>query len=91
MVNVQVSGLVLDDASVGVANGTADGVDAIAVAIVCGGKVTAQAEPGSVDEGRRCQIYGQISNAGKLRLPRGRGSREVRRKDRGLACSRTVQ
>jgi hypothetical protein len=45
MVNVQISGLVLDDASVGDANGTADGVDAIAVAIVCGGKVTAQAEP----------------------------------------------
>src|ERR1700728_4046738 len=41
---VEVTGLVLDDASVGDANGTADGVDAIAVAVLCDGKVAAQAE-----------------------------------------------
>jgi hypothetical protein len=44
-VNVEVNGLVLDDVSVGDANGSPDGVDAIAVAVVCDGKVAAQADP----------------------------------------------
>jgi hypothetical protein len=44
-VSVEVSGLVLDDVSVGDANGSPDGVDAIAVAVLCDGKVAAQADP----------------------------------------------
>ena len=53
----------LDDASVGDANGTADGVDAIAVAIVCGGKVTAQAEPVPLTK------EGGAKFTGKLAMP----------------------
>ena len=44
---VTLHGLVLNDASVGNANGTPDGVDAVAAALVCGGSaaaVAAQAE-----------------------------------------------
>jgi hypothetical protein len=61
MVNVQVSGLVLDDASVGDANGTADGVDAIAVAIVCGGKVIAQAEPVPLTKEGVAKLTGKLA------------------------------
>ena len=42
---VDLHGLVLNDASVGQFNGTQDGVDAVAVAIVCSGTVGAQTEP----------------------------------------------
>ena len=42
---VQVKGLVLNDASTGQFNGTPDGVDAVAAAVVCGGKVAAQTAP----------------------------------------------
>jgi hypothetical protein len=38
----EVKGLVLDDASTGQFNGTPDGVDGVAAAVVCGGKVAAQ-------------------------------------------------
>src|SRR4249920_2262967 len=41
---VEVYGLVLNDASTGDANGTPDGVDGVAAAVVCGGKVVAQTE-----------------------------------------------
>jgi hypothetical protein len=40
----QVKGLVLDDASTGKFNGTPDGVDGVAAAVVCGGKVAGQTE-----------------------------------------------
>ncbi len=60
---VEVSGLVLDDVSVGDANGTADGVDAIAVAVLCGGKVAAQAEPTPLSK------QGAAKFAGKLAVP----------------------
>jgi hypothetical protein len=43
--HVDLKGLVLNDASVGQFNGSPDGVDAVAVAVVCGGKVAAQSEP----------------------------------------------
>jgi len=42
--DAQVKGLVLNDTSVGDANGTADGVDGVAAAVVCGGKVAAQTD-----------------------------------------------
>jgi hypothetical protein len=38
----EVKGLVLDDASTGKFNATPDGVDGVAAAVVCGGKVAAQ-------------------------------------------------
>jgi len=40
----EVHGLVLNDASTGDANGTPDGVDGVAAAVVCGGKVIAQTD-----------------------------------------------
>jgi hypothetical protein len=60
---VEVGGLVLDDVSVGDANGTADGVDAIAVAVLCDGKVAAQAEPTPLSK------QGAAKFAGKLAVP----------------------
>lgn len=41
---VEVKGLVLNDPSTGEANGTPDGVDGVAAAVVCGGKVAAQTD-----------------------------------------------
>jgi hypothetical protein len=43
--HVDLKGLVLNDASVGQFNGSPDGVDAVAVAVVCGGTVAAQSDP----------------------------------------------
>jgi hypothetical protein len=62
-VNVEVKGLVLDDMSVGDANGSPDGVDAIAVAVLCGGKVIAQADPVKLNK------QGDATFAGKLSVP----------------------
>ena len=45
------------------ANGTADGVDAIAVAVLCDGKVAAQAEPTPLSK------QGAAKFAGKLAVP----------------------
>lgn len=45
MLHVSLSGLVLNDASVGKFNGSPDGVDAVAAALICGDGVAAQAEP----------------------------------------------
>jgi hypothetical protein len=42
--DAEVKGLVLDDTSTGTANGTPDGVDGVAAAVVCGGKVVAQTD-----------------------------------------------
>lgn len=61
---VQVSGLVLDDTSVGDANGSADGVDGIAVAVLCGGKVAAQADPVPLSK------QGEAKFAGTLSVPK---------------------
>jgi len=67
-VSVEVSGLVLDDVSVGDANGSPDGVDAIAVAVLCDGKVAAQADPVPLSK------QGDAKFAGKLALPENCGS-----------------
>jgi len=40
----EVKGLVLNDASTGSSNGTPDGVDGVAAAVLCGGKVAAQTD-----------------------------------------------
>jgi hypothetical protein len=61
MINVQVSGLVLDDTSVGDANGTPDGVDAVAVAILCDGKVAAQTDPVALSKQGDAKVTGTIS------------------------------
>lgn len=63
-VNIEVKGLVLDDMSVGDANGTPDGVDAIAIAVLCGGKMIAQADPVTLNK------QGDATFAGKLSVPK---------------------
>ena len=62
-VTVEVKGLVLDDVSVGDANGTANGVDAIFVAVLCGGKLAAQADSVPLSKG------GDATFAGRLSVP----------------------
>jgi hypothetical protein len=62
-VSVQINGLVLDDTSVGDANGSPDGVDAVAVAVLCGGKVAAQTDPVPLSK------QGNAKFAGKLAVP----------------------
>jgi hypothetical protein len=70
-VNVEVNGLVLDDASVGDANGSPDGVDAIAVAVLCDGRVAAQADPVPLSK------QGNAKFAGKLAVPQNCASPAV--------------
>ena len=66
---VEVKGLVLDDASTGNANGTPDGVDAVAAAVICNGPsgpaVAAQAEPTPLSKAGDAKIKV------KLDLPNG--------------------
>jgi hypothetical protein len=59
----RVKGLVLDDASTGNANGTADGVDAVAPAVVCGDKVAAQGKPVKLSKS------GNAKGSAKLKVP----------------------
>jgi hypothetical protein len=61
--NFQVKGLVLNDASTGGANGTADGVDAVAPAVVCGDKVAAQGKPVKLSKS------GNAKGSAKLKIP----------------------
>ena len=65
---VDLHGLVLDDASVGSFNGSPDGVDAVAVALVCGGSagaaVAAQAEPVALSQ------KGEATIEAKLAMPK---------------------
>jgi hypothetical protein len=63
MLRVTLHGLVLNDASVGQANGSPDGVDAVAVALVCGGAsaaVAAQAEPVALSTKGDAQIEAKL-------------------------------
>jgi hypothetical protein len=62
-VNVEVKGLVLDDVSVGDANGSPDGVDAIAVAVLCNGKVVAQADPVPLNKQGDAKFAGKLAVA----------------------------
>ena len=66
---VEVKGLVLNDASVGQYNGSPDGVDAVAVAVIChgpsGAAVAAQLEP------VRLSKTGDAKAEGKVDLPNG--------------------
>jgi len=59
----KVKGLVLDDTSTGNANGTPDGVDAVAPAVVCGDKVAAQGKP--VTLSKKGNAHGSV----KLKVP----------------------
>ena len=66
---VEVKGLVLNDTSVGQYNGTPDGVDAVAAAVIChgpsGATVAAQLEPVALSK------TGDAKAEGKVALPHG--------------------
>jgi hypothetical protein len=66
---VKVNGLVLNDASVGQYNGTPDGVDAVAAAVIChgpsGATVVAQLDPVPLSKS------GDAKAEGKVSLPNG--------------------
>lgn len=66
---VEVQGLVLNDATVGEYNGTPDGVDAVAAAVLCNGpdglKVVAQTEPAPLSKKGDAKIKAKVS------LPKG--------------------
>jgi hypothetical protein len=66
---VEVKGLVLNDASVGQYNGTPDGVDAVAAAVIChgpsGATVAAQLEPVMLSKTGDAKVEGKVS------LPKG--------------------
>jgi hypothetical protein len=61
---VTLHGLVLNDASVGQFNGSPDGVDAVAAAVICGGSnaaVAAQAEPMTLSPKGDAQIEAKLT------------------------------
>ncbi len=66
---VEVKGLVLNDASVGQYNGSPDGVDAVAAAVIChgpsGASVAAQLDPVPLSK------EGNAKASGKVDLPNG--------------------
>ena len=65
-------GLVLNDASVGSADGTPDGVDAVAAALVCGGSnaaVVAQAEPVTLSPKGDAHIEARLTMPGHCFAP----------------------
>ena len=64
-VNVDVKGLVLNDESTGQFNGTPDGVDAVAVAVICGGSVAAQSDAMPLSKTGDAKIHA------KLKVPSG--------------------
>jgi hypothetical protein len=59
--SVEVKGLVLNDESTGEFNGTPDGVDAIAAAVICDGKVAAQTEPVLLSKSGDAKISAKVS------------------------------
>ena len=71
--NVEVKGLVLDDASTGSANGTPDGVDAVAAAVICssasGAAVAAQADPVPLSKSGDAKIRVKLSLSGGCTAP----------------------
>lgn len=69
ILEVEVKGLVLNDASVGQYNGSPDGVDAVAAAVIChgpsGASVAAQLDPVPLSK------EGNAKAKGKVSLPNG--------------------
>jgi hypothetical protein len=57
----EVHGLVLNDASTGDANGTPDGVDGVAAAVVCGGKVAAQTDVVPLSKEGNAKVKAKVS------------------------------
>lgn len=58
---VEVKGLVLNDASTGTSNGTPDGVDGVAAAVVCGGKVAGQTDVVPLSKAGDAKVMAKVS------------------------------
>jgi hypothetical protein len=58
---VEVKGLVLDDASTGDANGTPDGVDGVAAAVLCADKVVAQTSVVPLSKAGNAKVEAKVS------------------------------
>ena len=67
--DAQVKGLVLNDTSVGDANGTPDGVDGVAAAVVCGGKVAAQTDVVPLSKTGDAKVSAKVSVPGDCAKP----------------------
>lgn len=57
----EVKGLVLNDTSTGDANGTPDGVDGVAAAVVCGGKMAAQTDVVPLSKAGDAKVKAKVS------------------------------
>ena len=70
---VKVKGLVLNDTTTGEYNGTPDGVDAVAAAVLChgpgGAKVVAQTEPAPLSKQGNASIDAKLKLPGKCIAP----------------------
>ena len=65
----EVKGLVLDDASTGKYNGTPDGVDGVAAAVVCGGKVAAQTAVVALSKAGDATVTAKVTVPGDCMKP----------------------
>ena len=68
-IEVEVKGLVLNDASTGTANGTPDGVDGVAAAVVCGGKVSAQTDVVPLSKEGDAKVKAKVSVPSDCKTP----------------------
>jgi hypothetical protein len=66
---VDLKGLVLNDASTGQFNGSPDGVDAVAVALVCDGKVAAQSDPVPLSKEGNATVNAKLSVPSDCKTP----------------------
>jgi hypothetical protein len=65
----ETKGLVLNDASTGEFNGTADGVDGVAAAVLCGGKVVAQTDVAPLSKDGNSKINAKVTVPADCALP----------------------
>jgi hypothetical protein len=68
-VEAEVKGLVLNDASTGTSNGTPDGVDGVAAAVVCGGKVAAQTDVVPLSKEGNANVKAKVSVPSDCKTP----------------------
>lgn len=66
---VEVKGLVLNDASTGTSNGTPDGVDGVAAAVVCGGKQAAQTDVVPLSKEGDAKVKAKVTVPGDCATP----------------------
>ena len=59
----------LNDASTGTSNGTPDGVDGVAAAVVCGGKVAAQTDVVPLNKAGDATVNAKVSVPGDCKTP----------------------